>query len=376
MPKRLSENIKFLPKGRIETPGLTLTDALAFEMATTIKQERLSPGLLLPPIRNLAERHKVGIITVKRALEKLLQSGLVESIPRIGYRVANRKEENVKKIGIIYKNLHLNQGSSLSIDNIERVIRSRNQVLMIGSSNGQTSQENECIKRFKSAGMDGLIIAPAFTGEKSTELEKWIREGKPTVLEGHTGSWKISKKMVDKCPQIDFDNEAGMILLLEYLWSLGHRHFLLASSDINPKSIRQQTFVEFIQLKGLKPELIVNNEDKIIRAITSKIESKKHNLSAIVCTDDHLALQILDKLSPKISHEGLNISITGFGNQANRPINNDLKLTTIHYSLEELAIKISESLNMQFEMSGQIIKTTLIPPQLIIGNTCKPVLVI
>ena len=370
MPKRQASDIQFLAKGRVVTPGLSLTDALAQKMATLIQTGKLSKGAMLPPLRKLADRHGVGVITVKRAIESLIQSGLIESIPRVGYRIPTNKENGVKKIGIIYRNLHFRHGSSLSIDSIEKSLRLHNHVLMIGASHGNTKEEDECIKRFRSAGMDGLIIAPAFEGKKSNELEKWIYDDKPTVLEGHTGAWKLSKKTTNKCPQIDFDNQLGMKLMMDYLWSLGHRHILLASADNNPNSLRRQSFVDFMKLKGIKPEVIVDNEAELINLVVNKSNSSL-KISAVMCTDDNIAVQLMEALSIQKSKSRNFISVAGFGNQGSLGKSNRIKLTTIAFSLEELASKITELLNLQMKGKQIMNMNNLIKPELIIGNSCQ-----
>lgn len=374
MPKRQASDIQFLAKGRVVTPGLSLTDALAQKMADLIQTGKLSKGAMLPPLRKLADRHGVGVITVKRAIESLIQSGLIESLPRVGYRIPSSKDKSVKKIGIIYHNLHFRQGSSLSIDSIEKSIKLHNHVLMIGASHGNTKEEDECIKRFRLAGMDGLIIAPAFEGKKSNELEQWIKDEKPIVLEGHAGAWKLSNKVTNNCPKIDFDNQAGMTLIMDYLWSLGHRHILLASSDKNPKSLRQQFFLDFMKQKGMKPEIFINKETELINTVMKKSLNPSSKISAVMCTDDKLAIRLLERFRLLNTKNSRYISVAGFGSQNLSATAGETKLTTIDFSLEELAKKITELLNIQFDKRSIVNKCVSIAPQLIIGNSCVPVL--
>ena len=125
MPKR-ADTIQLLKPGRIEIPGKSLTTALALKMEQAIEKGVISPGELLPPLRLLAERHKVGLVTVRRAVDILIQKGLVESLPRIGFRVVQRKSqaESIVKVGVIARRDPFESHSIRSILAIEEQVQS------------------------------------------------------------------------------------------------------------------------------------------------------------------------------------------------------------------------------------------------------------
>ena len=72
MAKRTGKEPKLLPAGRLKAGGRLMLDSMAEAMASAIEAGGAQPGDLLPPERTLAARHRIGRITVRSALRKLV----------------------------------------------------------------------------------------------------------------------------------------------------------------------------------------------------------------------------------------------------------------------------------------------------------------
>ncbi len=73
-----------------------------FEIFTDIIEQQIrdgvfKPGQKLPSVRDLKEQYQTSVSTIQNGYEYLIISGLVESIPKSGYYVSNRLQEQDKK---------------------------------------------------------------------------------------------------------------------------------------------------------------------------------------------------------------------------------------------------------------------------------------
>lgn len=89
MPKRTDACAIELSREQLER-GHNLTEALANELSDAIEQGALGDGDLLPPERWLAGKLRLGRVTVRNAYRRLVQAGLAEARPGMGYRVRRR----------------------------------------------------------------------------------------------------------------------------------------------------------------------------------------------------------------------------------------------------------------------------------------------
>lgn len=77
------------------TPRLSLTEAVASQLADVILRSELGPGDRLPSERDLARRLKVSRIVVREAVGRLVERGLVKGRPGVGTFVVRMEDEAV-----------------------------------------------------------------------------------------------------------------------------------------------------------------------------------------------------------------------------------------------------------------------------------------
>lgn len=252
MPRRQNQPQQPLPNGRPNSEGALLADAFAGELTTAIAKGAMKPGSLLPSERELAAHHKVARVTVRAALRKLAGAGLIECCPRVGYKVVECQPDvtRTRPVGLIREDVSSSKNPSRSLGLFESRFAQSGRALLIGSSHLDAREEDGCIRRFKAAGVAGLIIAPATRGERSAELEAWIRAGKPVVLEGHPGRWLLPDELAAQCDRVDVDNRGAVRLALEHLGALGHARIAYVSSGGRAHSERLAAFEEWMEEQG------------------------------------------------------------------------------------------------------------------------------
>jgi len=213
----------------IATPlYVQLANVLRKEIATGI----LPAGEKLGSIRELADRHRVSVITVKGALRQLTDEGLVISRPRRGTFVtgASRVEapgvmSNV--IGMVLTDL----GSpffSLVLRGAEQYARAHGYSILLGTASDAAGDENAQIMYFHRMGVAGLLVG-SLTHQYVLPgaLTELSRSGFPYVMVSYVnepGAYLVC------C-----DSEGGGYLAASHLLALGYRR--LGNIDGEPGNL-------------------------------------------------------------------------------------------------------------------------------------------
>jgi len=302
------------------------------------------PGSTLPPERELMQRYGVTRTTIRRALAKLTASGHLTCRSRIGYQVAPaiRQGRPMKGLAIgfiLFGMPELGHGPFAVA--VEQAVADAGHVLMIGASGNDAQREDDVIRRLAAAGMEGLIVTPACndsrqvgaagSGTAATELEKWIRDGHPVVLQGHPGRWLLSDAVVRLSNIVDMDNADGMRQILARLAERGHRTAGFVCQDPFMGSERFAVFQSFAPEYGLRtrPEWCFENAGRTpesVRAALAGLSLSGTLPTAMVCSHDDAALALRDMLARAGCACPEQISITGF---ENRSLNGSVTLATL-----------------------------------------------
>jgi DNA-binding LacI/PurR family transcriptional regulator len=293
-----------MPAGRPDCDGALLTDAFAAQLATGIATNAFPTGGLLPSERELVARHAVARITVRRALRKLAAAGMLECLPRVGYRVVQCRPDlaGARPIALLREDVTNLRTSSKSIDFLVAAFARAGRALLVGSSHLDAAEEDECIRRFRAAGAAALIVVPATRGGRSRELEAWIRAGMPVVLEGHAGHWLLPDDLVARCDRIDTDNRGVVCATLVRLVELGHTRLAWATSGTGATSERLDAFRAFVTEHALpwaddRVITRVSNDraggEAVFRALFSNRPSASRPTAVITSGSDNIALGLI-----------------------------------------------------------------------------------
>ncbi|HOX05251.1 MAG TPA: GntR family transcriptional regulator [Planctomycetota bacterium] len=356
-------------------------ESLAASLSGAIGGGEIMPGEMLPPERALAARHRVGRVTVRTALRRLVRDGLAECVPGVGYVVSRREAVPVdaRPVGLIYADLGgRTLAASRSVAAIEAELARRGRALLVGASGLTAAGEDACVRRFRAAGVGALVIAPATSGGASAELGNWIRQGLPTVLEGHPGRWLLPAALSARCDQLDTDNRGGVRQALEYLWSLGHRRVAFVSSSPAEGSERCAAFTEFLRERGLPdgPELVragLGGADprEAGREGWRRLAAAGEQPTAVLCPNDDTALGVVEAARSAGLRCPEELSVVGFGNESVDGPAAIRELTTVDFQRDELARQVARLLEAQQAGGrGRRPEQVRLPAQLVVRKSC------
>lgn len=358
--------------------GKLLLGAVAEKVEMSIVSGAFKVGDMIPAERDLSEHCQVSRVTVRAALALLEKEGLIQRIPRIGYKVVRRRRSDVsrKPVGLVVEGFRGAPFLPMRIEAFERLLTDSDRVMMVGVSRCEAERENACIRRFKEAGAGGLIVSPARAGERSLALEQWIDQSGPVVLEGHPGAWLLDDERVARCSRVDVDNRDGIFQCMHFLINMGHRRIGMLCSD-NPRcSERLAAFKAFMGTHDLpvKPEWVVtgvSGERAGGHVGFRRLAAAPAMPTAMLCTLDDLALGLMDAAHASGRTCPGDLSVIGFSNESAEGRDSLRELTTVGWSTELAARETLLLLDAQ--MGGHFEpRTVKVPVELIVRNSCAP----
>lgn len=273
-------------------------------------------GELIPSQRTVAAQLNVNRVSIKRAIQQLEKEGVVECIPSVG-TIVRKIPSGKTLIGYLVRSLkdpfHL------------EMIREMDKLLAIRDA-GLIVAEGESANRLIEMGAERIV--------KAGQLEHTAEED--IVGTVYIGSEGIAKN------SIAIDNRKGMVLIFNHLRELGHKRIAFVSTAI--ENLAAQPDMRFHYLKDSADEkeikkyieehsfFIQSYSEKECEDVVQRILELEPWPTAIVCSSDWLAIEILQQIlfrDVKVPDE---ISITGFDNIYMSGIIN-IPLTTVSFPI-------------------------------------------
>ena len=152
-----------------------------------IKEKSLKPGDFVGTHAELSKKYSVSIITIKKALLNLINSGYLYSRTGKGTFVAEMNEKKInfnshKTIGLVLRDLK-HPYFSLIVHGIEERAYELGYNLLITSSSNSLEKEENQINHFLNLGVDGLVIASLSLQYRATDyLQKLHNNNFPYVM--------------------------------------------------------------------------------------------------------------------------------------------------------------------------------------------------
>ncbi len=233
-----------------------------------IRAGKLKSGDRLPSEKELAEQFKVSRITSKKALEDLVQAGLVERARGKGSFVAKElpvlKDGNFAvsnpvlveagipaqsqpSIGLILEDFSPSYGLKL-LKAVEKACSENDCFLLFKRTYGRREEEERAIKAFQQHGVDGIIVFPVHGDYYNTSLLRMVLDGFPLVTVDRY------LKGITACAVYTDNRKAGQELT-EYLLARGHQQIgFVSPPEDNTSTIEEriQGFAAAFIERGLK----------------------------------------------------------------------------------------------------------------------------
>lgn len=336
-----------------------------------IQEKSLLVNDKIPSENELARLCSVSVITARKALNDLASEGFVYRIKGKGsFAAMSHNPQDKQRLRIIEFLLPASGGSDNSfmqmIRGAQACCAARGYPVMIGVSNDDLDLEHELIDRVLSDNLAGILIYSIDPEAGLAQYKRLRDEGVPFVL---------LDRYSDSIPLnvASSNNMDGGFQATEYLIRVGHRKILFASYHYSVKTeqLRRKGYQLAMQAYGIEEDasLFVDSSEDNFPRICHKIRCGE--VTAVVCANDHIALQLLDFLNRHDISVPDDVSLVGFdgipsGEFVTPP------LTTVRqdfYSIGETAAKILMEL-LEHPTSGT--KQVLLPTQLLVRASTAP----
>jgi len=299
-------------------------------------------------ITDIAEKAKVSRMTVSRVLSgsgyvaKETAEKINKIMKELDYHpnliARSLSSQKTKTIGIIIpktEKLFFDNYLTQVLSGISDISQERDYNIMLLPVNRSGQQKTSYLNLIRSKLFDGLIVLKAQIDDPS--INELVDSGFPSVIVNH-------RKYSDKLNFVDSENIKGTESALEYLYKKGHKKVAFFAGSLNETNAKDR-------LQGYKNSLQYNSDyvfygefnkgvafkeaDKII-----KLKSKP---TAIFCSDDYMALGVMDRLKENKINIPDDIAVMGFDNieigEFYRPA-----LTTVKQSMFEIGKTSLEAL--------------------------------
>jgi DNA-binding LacI/PurR family transcriptional regulator len=218
-------------------------DKFKQDLIAQIESGSLTAGEAILSERKLAKIYSIGYMTVRRAVDDLVEMGLLYREPRKGTFVSEQKNakkngdiaNNSKMIAIVMSDLQ-NQFSNRIIEGVERKARQHGYQLLVYNSELDVTLEAAHLNSVMEADVAGVILSPCFPPVNMELARKLKNDNVPLVL--------IDKYFETlKTDFVTCDNFDAAYRAVKYLVSMGHKkiaHITSHSSLRNISSIKMR----------------------------------------------------------------------------------------------------------------------------------------
>ena len=277
-----------------------------------IESHGLRPGDRLPSERQFADELKIGRPTVNKALACLIAEGRLH---REGYKlyVATPSKSDVPDISIAVLSPHpLRQRKVVTHNLVEAAhdVCTRAKVKFIPYLSNDAIQQREQLLEIQrnSDAIQGIVIWPHPEAKCESLLRQIASRGISIVANDiDLGDFDF----------VGVDNHAGIQLLVKHLFELGHRNVAYLTRELTHANLidRKESY-EFEAFKLLgdrsREACFELREGDDIEATMKRIQSKFPQCTAIICSHDYLALELIQYCNKNAIDVPADISICGF----------------------------------------------------------------
>lgn len=337
-----------------------------------IDSGKLTKGALLPSERTLAAELGVSRVTLRKALEPLVQEGILESQPGRGTLVADlvsNDEQGWKIIALLLPDIS-NRFFGEVAESIEYAALQRGYQILLCNSRHRVHLEEFHIRNLVQRRVDGVILAHDPHEETPKALAQLRQAGIPTVL-------LFTSAEKSEFDSVVLDDRAGVDQALRYLWSLGHRRIGFCRPLAGGKPhIRETYFLEAMARNGRKvPEEHILDvagrpEDEVAAALR-RFRRKADAPTAFLCGNDHVALMLVRQANSAGIEIPRELSIVGFDNLRfveHLPV----PLTTVDQPKQAMGRRAAEILFERISEGPQSVPHhEIFTPHLVIRESCS-----
>jgi DNA-binding LacI/PurR family transcriptional regulator len=342
-----------------------------------IEQGVYSAGQPIPSERELSTRKGLSRTTVRRAIQLLVDEGVVYRVPGSGTYVgragtlAMEPPQEHATIGLILPSLANPYFGELATA-IERESTRSGYQLLLGQSHLSGHSEAPHLARYaENPAVKGVIAALSGSDESAASYERLAQAGKPFLF-------VVRQAERVGADSVSTDHVGGARELMQYLISLGHRRIAFIGAARTRVVRHYQGYLEGLHEAGipadpaLQVQIDSDNLEQIGEQGARMLIERRVPFTAIFAQIDLVAIGVLRALRAAGIRVPEDVSVVGFDNI---PAAEHLQppLTTVDHTVSEIG-RLAVVL-LQDRMVGRYNgppRRVIIQPRMIIRASCAP----
>lgn len=353
------------------------TNELVTTLRAAVKQGVYVAGQLIPSERELCSREGLSRTTVRRAIQLLVDEGVLYRVPGSGTYVGRAAPLTVESpqehatIGLILPTL-TNPYFGELVAAIERESTHAGYQLLLGQSNLTGHSVAPYLARYaENPAVKGVIAVS--TGEEIPvpSYEQLVQSGKPFLFVVRGAETVVADS-------VSTDHVGGARELVRYLVSLGHRQIAFIGNAHTHAARHYQGYLAGLREAGLPedPELIVQVDGEHLEQLGGEgvriLLERKVPFTAIFAQIDLIAIDVLRTLHTAGIRVPEDVSVVGFDNIPSAE-HCQPPLTTVDHTVSEigrLAVLLLQD-RMSSRYDGPA-RRVIIQPRVVIRASCAP----
>lgn len=272
-------------------------------------------------LKDIARKSGVHVSTVSRALDPKSKTSLTNDVTtrvrkiakELGYRpnklAAGLRTNRSMSIGVMIPDI-TNSVFPPIVRGIEAVLEPLGYATIIVNTDNLPDRELRLTEVLREHGVDGIISVAALRNDPG--LSDIVRQGTPVI----TLNRKLDRSPV---PYVINEEPAGIRMIIQHLFDLGHRHIahIAGPKELSTGRTRALAFVESCESLGLidssrTVELAKSYDEAEGERCAKKLMKETPSITAIVGANDRLAIGAYSGLEAIDLKVPFDVSVTGF----------------------------------------------------------------
>ena len=348
------------------------------DIKSKILSGEYSVGEQIPTESSLQEKYEVSRHTVRKAILELANKGFLRSEKGSGTYVCNQYQSkpsgksNSKTIGVITTYISDYIFPSI-IRGIEGRLNKENYSLLLASTNNDVEQERKALEMMLSYGVDGLIVEPTKSNLYNPNISYYLSFTEQDVPFIMVNAYYEELEVPFYC----LDDVQSSYLATNELIAKGHTEIgLLAKMDDLQGKLRMKGYIKALGEAKLRFQtdhvFAYSTETKMDLNVNLKefLTGKNSAMTAIVCYNDEVALEVINVCNQLHISVPQNMSIIGQDNSYIAK-NANIKLTTLTHPQEQMGHDAADWIIKKLQGKKDLQNENYYQPALIEGETVK-----
>ena len=297
------------------------------------------------------------------------RAGVQSSIDSLGYvyhrAAANLRTRLTYTVGLVICEITNPFYAELAAG-IDDALDQAGWVAFVANTAESPARQSRFIARMREHRVDGILLAPA-EGSAAEVIDELTRQGTPVVQMLR----RVGRQSAD---YVSADFRLGMTLAAEHLIRHGHQRiaFVGGARRVSPARDRTEAFRDVLPRFGLPIGPIVNclpTREGGAAAVGQLFRDKPNAPTAVVCHNDLCALGVMLGLADLGLKPGSDVAVVGFDNIPEGALHRP-SLTTVAIGAREIGEEAARLLLRRIKSPGGSSESIILPPKLVIRESC------